>query len=85
MNNPIVAQLGRSQIPNNFDQIKRMFNMVRNSGNPQAMFRSLMQNNPQYKQIADVVNQYGGNPKEAFYRVCEQNGINPQDVMNMLK
>ena len=44
-----------------------------------------MMNNPQMKQVMDVVNQYGGDPQKAFYAIAEQQGVNPQEILNMLK
>ena len=45
----------------------------------------LMGNNPQMKQVMDIIQQSGGDPKAAFYKLAEQKGINPQDVLDMLK
>lgn len=66
-------------------QIKQMMGMVNSAQNPQAMLSQLMGNNPQMKQVMDIVNQCGGDPKTAFYKLAEQKGINPQDVLDMLK
>ena len=86
MQNPILQTLGRSQqMPNNLGQIKQMMNMVKNAGNPQAMLNQMAQNNPHVKQIMDIVSQNGGDPKKAFYQMAEQKGINPDEILNMLK
>ena len=45
----------------------------------------LLTNNPQIKQIMDYVNQSGGDPKKAFYALAEQKGIDPQEILNMMK
>lgn len=66
-------------------QIKNLMQMVRSSGNPQAMLGQMMQNNPQMKQVMDVVNQYGGDAQKAFYALAQQRGVNPDDILNMLK
>ena len=60
-------------------------NLVRNAGNPQAMLNGLMQNNPQYQEVMRLVQENGNDPKRAFYALAEQKGINPDDVINMLK
>lgn len=57
-----------------------MAQMLR-SGNPQQMVEQAMRTNPQIRQVID---QYG-DPKTAFYKVAEQQGINPDDVLNMLR
>lgn len=76
--NPILNQLfGNNNILN-------MFSAVRNAQNPNAMIQSLMQTNPQVKQVMDVVNQYGGNAKQAFYAMAQQKGIDPNTIINQL-
>lgn len=64
-------------------QIKQMINTIKTAQNPQAVMNQLMMNNPQMKQVMDLINQYGGDPEKAFRTVAEKNGLNPQDIMNM--
>ena len=59
--------------------------MVNAAQNPQAMLNQLMSNNPQMKPVMDVINQYGGDAKKAFYSIAEQNGIDPNDIFSMMK
>ena len=59
--------------------------MVNASQNPQAMLNQLMSNNPQMKQVMDVINQNGGDPQKAFYAMADKLGVNPQDVFDMMK
>ena len=66
-------------------QVKQMLNTVRSAGNPQAMLNQLIQNNPQMRQVMDIVNQNGGDPKKAFYAMAQQKGVNPDDILSMLK
>ena len=58
-----------------------MAQMFKAVNNPQQMVNQMINNNPQVKQIID---QYG-DPKTAFYKLAEQKGINPDDILNMLK
>lgn len=79
----ILQQLGGGvTIP---PQIKQMMQMIRSAGNPQAMINQMMMTNPQIKQAMDFVKASGVDPKAAFYRLAEQRGINPQDILNQLK
>ena len=80
----ILQQLNGSAIPN-LQPIKQMASMVRNAGNPQAMLQSMAQSNPQLRQVMDVVQKAGGDPKRAFYAACEQKGVNPQQIIDALK
>lgn len=65
--------------------IRQMMTMLNSSQNPQQMISQMMSNNPQMKQVMDFVNQCGGDPKTAFYKLAEQKGIDPQGVLDMLK
>ena len=79
----ILQQLGGGvTIP---PQIKQMMQAFRSAGNPQAMLNQLIQTNPQMKQVMDFVKASGNDPKAAFYRLAEQRGINPQDIIDQLK
>ena len=63
-------------------QARQMAQMFKTASNPNALVNQMMNNNPQVRQI---IQQYGGDPKTAFYKYAEANGINPDDVLNMLK
>lgn len=66
-------------------QIKQMMGMVRSAQNPQAMLNQIMMSNPNMKQVMEIVNRYGGDPNKAFQEVARQQGINPQEIMDMLR
>lgn len=63
-------------------QVKQISQMIRSSGNPQAMLNQMVSQNPQINQI---INQYGGDPKTAFYKYAEANGVDPNEILNMMK
>ena len=84
MNNPMLSQLGRS-LPSNLNQIKQMANMFKNAKNPQMLIQNMMMQNPQMKQVMDFINQNGGDAKSAFYKLADQRGVDPNEILNMLK
>jgi hypothetical protein len=55
--------------------------MIKAISNPQTMIQQL----PQFKQVMDYVNENGGDPQRAFYKMADQMGINPDDIINQLK
>lgn len=65
--------------------IRQMLQMVQTAQNPQAALSQLMQNNPQMKQAAQLVEHSGGDAKAAFYKLAQQNGIDPDQILSMLK
>ena len=58
---------------------------VRLAQNPQTAMQALINNNPQFKHVMDIVNQNGGDAQKAFYKLAEEKGIDPDDILNMLK
>lgn len=79
----ILMQLAKSNPM--MGQIKQMMGMLQGAQNPTAMLKQMAQNNPQLKQVMDIVNANGGNPEKAFYATAEQYGVDPQEILNMLK
>ena len=82
MPNPLM-QLAKSSPM--MGQIKQMMGMLRTAQNPNAMLNQMVMNNPQIKQVMDIVQQYGGDPMRAFYAVAEQKGVDPNEILNMLR
>ena len=66
-------------------KVKQMMGMLNSSSNPQAMLNQMLTSNPQFKQVIDFINQSGGDPKKAFYSLAEQKGIDPNDILDMMR
>lgn len=49
------------------------------------MVQQMLTRNPQYTQALDIVNQYGGDSRTAFYETARKFGIDPNTVLGMLK
>ena len=65
--------------------IKDMMRMVQTANNPMAMMQALADKNPQIKQTMNMIQQAGGNPRDAFYALAKEKGVNPDDILNALK
>ena len=59
--------------------------MLSGNNNSQAMLQMLAAQNPQLRQVLDYVQQSGGDPKEAFYKLAQEKGVDPNQIINMLK
>ena len=79
----ILQQLARNNPM--MSRVKQMMGMINSSGNPQMMMNQMLTGNPQFKQVMDLINQSGGDPKKAFYALAEQKGVDPNDILSMLK
>ena len=64
------------------NRARQIMQSIRSSGDPQAIVNNMLSNNPQINQI---IKQYGGDPKTAFYKYAEANGVNPDEILNMMK
>ena len=69
----------------NLGQIKQLMNVCKNANDPQAMLHSMVAQNPQMKSAIELIQQSGGDPKSTFYKLAEQKGINPEEILNALK
>lgn len=83
--NPMLGMLNQNRMAQSLTPIKNMMSMLKSAGNPQMMLQQMMSQNPQMKQAVDYVNANGGNAKAAFYKLAEQKGVNPDEILQMLK
>ena len=83
--NPMLAALNQNRMAQNLQPIKNMMNMLRGAGNPSMMLQQMTAQNPQMQQAIQYVNQNGGNAKQAFYKLAQEKGVNPDEILNMLK
>ncbi len=74
----------QQQPQNNIQQVQQLIQTIKNCGNPQQMMQSMIQNNPQLG-IMGLLQQNGGNAKQAFYALAQQKGVNPDEILNMIK
>ena len=81
----ILQQLGRSNMSQIIQPVKQMMSMVRAAQNPQAALSQLAMNNPQMKQVMDIVQKHGGDPMTAFRKEAEARGVDPDEILNMIK
>ncbi len=83
--NPMLSKLNQSKLTSQIRPIKNAMNMARSIGNPQMMINQMLSQNPNYAQVQQIIQQYGGDPKQAFYGMCQQMGVDPQEILNQLK
>ena len=63
------------------EQLRQMIGMIKNAGDPQALFRQMIQqNNPALSQAMDYINQHGGDPKAACEALAQEKGIDLHDL-----
>ena len=55
------------------------------SKNPEQALQVLAQSNPQIRSTLEYIQQSGKSPKELFYDMAKQKGIDPEEIIKMLK
>ena len=56
-----------------------------NSSNPKEFLNNLISNNPNLKNVMNMLNTSGMSPKQFFYQYAQNNGIDPDQFLNSLK
>ena len=62
--------------------IKELYNKFINSANPNYIIQQMLTQNPE---INTLLQQANGDPRQAFYNLAQQRGINPNDILGMFK
>lgn len=65
--------------------LKSALQTLQNVSNPQQAFLQMLQGNPNVKAMMDVVKQYGGDPQKAFYAEAQKKGVDPEQILSMLR
>lgn len=86
MANPILEMLGRrpqtSPQPNGLVQA---YKMLSGMSNPSAALQTLAQKNPMMQQAMQLVNSSNMSPKDLFYSMAQQRGVDPNQILDMFK
>ena len=65
--------------------IKRLMNMAKFASNPNQMIADAINSNPAAAQMFSMVKQSGKSPKDLFYELAKQKGVNPDDILKQLR
>ena len=62
-----------------------IINTIKAAKNPTMMLQHLASQNPNVANAMNLINQNGGDPKRAFYSEAQRLGIDPNQILGMLK
>ena len=65
--------------------LRNALQVVQSASNPQQAFTQMLQGNPNVKAMMDIVNRHGGDPQKAFYAEAQRLGVDPEQVLSMLR
>ena len=90
--NPILAVMGTrgnkgtgTTSNNQQNNIFGIINTIKAAKNPNVMLKQLASQNPNVANAMNLINQNGGDPKRAFYSEAQRLGIDPNQILGMLK
>ena len=66
-------------------KIKQTMQAIKTAADPKAAMSTMIMSNPQMKQVMEIVKQYGGDPMRAFTETARENGMDPEEILGMLK
>lgn len=67
------------------NSILSLYNTLRGSNNPTQVIQSMAQSNPQVKKALDYINENGGDSDAAFLKLAKDMGIDPKNIINMIR
>ena len=76
---PKILQQLNAPALNNFRQAASLMR-----GDPRALM-SQISNTPQMKEAQKLIDAAGGNAQKAFYELARQKGVDPNEILSMLK
>ena len=86
MANPILEILGkRPQTSPQPNGLVQAYKMLSGMNNPNAALQALAQKNPMMQQAVQLVNSSHMSPKDLFYSMAQQRGVDPEQVLSMFK
>ena len=85
--NSLYQELNNKQnpIPQNNSGIRQFINMFKNSINPQQVLLNYLNTNPIAKNIYSMLQNSNKSPKELFFSMAKEKGVDPNQILNMLK
>lgn len=80
--NPLMQMMGGQAANPAMQSIKRMMGMYQAAQNPQTVLQQMVRQNPM---VGRIMQMSRGNLKDTFYQMCQQKGVNPDDILAQLK
>lgn len=68
--------------PSKNTNIFNLIGILKNNSTEKAI-EIILNNNPQAKQVIDIAKK-NGNAKQMFFSMCNQRGINPNDILSLI-
>ena len=77
-----MLQMMQSQGNPQMAKARQLINNIKAMKNPQAVVMNAINQNPEIKAAIEASR---GDYKKAFYTMAKQKGVNPDDILNLMK
>ena len=62
-----------------------LIKQMRNAKNPNDLMMAMAKQNPQFNQMMQMANQSGKTYEELFYEMANKQGVDPNEILNILR
>ena len=80
----IPALTAANRTTGKLDEIKKVIGTLKASKNPAELIKSMIAQNPAYKNALEYIQANGGDPKAAFEKLAREQGIDPGEISHMI-
>lgn len=77
--------LSRTTGQNIGNRVNDVFSAIRSASDPQSFLTSMISKNPRYAEAMDMAKRYGSDPKEAFYNIAREKGVDPEAYLQGIR
>lgn len=82
--NSLYQQLNKSPSSQN-NSVVNVFKSLRTMSNPTEALNTMVRNNPRFKSVLNMMHTSKMSPKDLFYTLAQQKGVDPESILNQFK
>lgn len=80
----LVAAKRTSGAAEKLSEIKKTIGALKAAQNPAEMVKSMIAQNPAYKNALEYIQAHGGDPKAAFEQLAREQGLDPEEIAKLI-
>lgn len=85
MKNPIDQKIAQTMSSKNIDSYVNLARMIKGANNPMAMVSNLLNRIPGFGKAVNLINQSGTNPREFYYKLAKEMGVDPDEFLKQFQ
>lgn len=85
MKNPIDQKIAQTMSSKNIDNYVNLARMIKGANNPMAMVSNLLNRIPGLGKAVNLINQSGTNPREFYYKLAKEMGVDPDEFLKQFQ